>query len=39
MFGALHNREISSPNALLNPALGNFEYGKLIRGGYVSVMA
>ena len=35
MFGAAHNKEISAsfaPN-------GGFEYGFLIPGGYISVMA
>ena len=35
MFGAAHNKEIST-NFVPN---GGFEYGALIPGGYVSVMA
>ena len=35
MFGAAHNKEISA-NFVPN---GGFEYGFLISGGYVSIMA
>ena len=39
MFGAMHNREALPGNALIDPSIGQFEYGNLIEGGYVSIMA
>ena len=36
MFGCRHNREIAGTS---NRPIGCYEYGKLISGGYVSIMA
>ena len=38
MFGVQHNREISRTGPL-SSLDGSFEYGYLIDGGYVSIMA
>ena len=38
MFGALHNREITRTGPL-SLAVDGYEYGNLMDGGYVSIMA